>query len=370
MRASIISQHAKLTTTLAAVFAFATLTTFVPVNAQTQNASTAARPKIALKNVDSWGYQLQNVKPRVFAEDGFDVLIVDYSLNGTQSQALTPSDVAALRYRGGKTDRLVLAYLSIGEAEDYRFYWQDAWTSKPELPAPQAKLPRGFLGPPDGSTVGMPIADAPLAKLNPAAPSWLADENPEWRGNYLVRYWDPQWQAIIFGSPQGYLDQIIAAGFDGVYIDKIDSNDDWEKSRPSAPRDMVDFVKAIAKYAKAIQPGFLIVPQNGEELLKFPDYVKTIDAIAKESLLFGTGKLTDNQRNPDAEIRKSKRLLDKARRAKKPVFVVEYIDQLPSIMQANSRLLSYRYIPTFARRALDEHPPVAVPALTARPPKQ
>ena len=33
--------------------------------------------RIALKNVESWGYQLQNVVPRVVAKDGFDVLVID-----------------------------------------------------------------------------------------------------------------------------------------------------------------------------------------------------------------------------------------------------------------------------------------------------
>ncbi len=335
-------------------------------NLSAKSTKPVVTTRVSLKNVDSWGYQLQNVKPRVFAKDGFDVLVVDYLLNGAETRAMTKADVAALRSRTGEPDRLILAYLSIGEAEDYRFYWKNDWTTKPPLPPQQANLPHGFMGPSDGVRVGVAVPGAVMATLRPEAPAWLADENPEWRGNYLVRYWDPQWQAIIFGSPDAYLDKIIEAGFDGIYIDKVDSNDDWQKSRPSAAREMVDFVKKIATYARSKRTDFLIVPQNGEELLEFKDYVKTIDAIAKESLLFGAGQLVDNARNKPADVRKTKRHLDKALQAKRPVFVVEYIDQFELMGEARKRLLSFKYIPTFARRALDEHPIVLPPSASAR----
>jgi len=78
------------------------------------------------------------------------------------------------------------AVFSIGEAEDYRTYWQPGWTSSP--------------------------------------PDWLTAENPDWSGNYLVRYWDPSWQGIVFAE----LAAIVAAGFDGVYLDKIDAYESFE----------------------------------------------------------------------------------------------------------------------------------------------
>lgn len=31
------------------------------------------------------------------------------------------------------------------------------------------------------------------------------EENPEWRGNYKVRYWDNDWQNIIYGKDNSYL---------------------------------------------------------------------------------------------------------------------------------------------------------------------
>ena len=56
------------------------------------------------------------------------------------------------------------------------------------------------------------------------------------KGNYKVKYWDPQWQEIILQEVQ----LIIAQGFDGVYLDIIDAfeffeydarSDDWIDDR-------------------------------------------------------------------------------------------------------------------------------------------
>ena len=333
-----------------------------------------ATKKISLKEVDTWGYQLQNVRPRFVPKDKFDILVVDYSRNGTDERAFKSTAVDLMRKRAGQPDRIILAYLSIGEAEAYRYYWKPSWIEKandalaeptvssstsdsgPLKPIEAGKAPVGFRGALNGEAAIGTDNSAPLARLSQAAPIWLAAENPTWRGNHLVRYWDAEWQAIIFGSPNAYLDKIIDAGFDGVYLDKIDSNDDWQASRPTAERDMVDFVKRLAAHARGRKPGFLIVPQNGEELLEFKDYVQTIDAIAKEDMLFGGGRLKDGDPNPRSEIIKAKRHLEKALRAGRKVFAVEYLDNVDQIIEARKRLLGLGYVPNFARRALDETP--------------
>lgn len=316
-------------------------------------STTARHGQIALRHVDSWGYQLQNVRPRLVTRDGLDLLVVDYSRDGTESGALSRADVDLLRKRAREPDRIVIAYLSIGEAEDYRYYWSAGWSEKPKYYEARRQ---GYAGAADGLSVGVPDQKAPLAKLTASAPAWLADENPAWRGNYLVRYWDAEWQAIIFGSATAYLDKIIAAGFDGVYLDKIDSNDDWQKTRPGAEREMVELVKRLAAYARGKRPGFIIVPQNGEDLLKYPDYVAAIDAIAKEDLLYGGGTRKDGEANPEKEILSSKKLLDRARRAQRPVLTVEYLEEIESILDARKRMRAYDYVPFFARRALGETP--------------
>jgi cysteinyl-tRNA synthetase len=118
----------------------------------------------------------------------YDVFVVD--LFTTEGQ-LTAADVEALQTKPSGAKRLVVCYMSIGEAEDYRYYWQDGWK-------------RGD-------------------------PEWLYKENPDWPGNYKVLYWMPEWQAIVYGSQDAYLDRILAAGFDGVYLDIIDAYEYFEE---------------------------------------------------------------------------------------------------------------------------------------------
>ena len=117
----------------------------------------------------------------------YDVLIIDAFYG---NKTLNPDDVSSLKTKKCGGSRLIISYMSIGEAEDYRYYWQEDWK------------------------VG--------------SPDYLDKENPVWEGNYKVMYWDPDWQKIIFGSEDSYLDKILASGFDGVYLDIIDAFEYYE----------------------------------------------------------------------------------------------------------------------------------------------
>ncbi len=160
------------------------------------------RPPIAAWSaVREWGYQLQPSRGQSRADflagvgrSGFDMVVMDYSFDGGDPRKWSAVEVADLKRRlGGK----LVAYLSIGEAEDYRYYWKPEW---------------------DRNRDGVPEA---------GAPPWLARGNPDWKGNYKVRYWDPAWQEIVLG----YLDRIRAQGFDGVYLDLVDAYEYFEERR-------------------------------------------------------------------------------------------------------------------------------------------
>ncbi|SMO77332.1 endo alpha-1,4 polygalactosaminidase [Gracilimonas mengyeensis] len=111
----------------------------------------------------------------------YDVLIMDAFWN---KNLFTDEDVEALRQKENGGKRLVISYMSIGEAEDYRFYWQPGWHT--------------------------------------GNPNWLVRENPNWEGNYKVKYWDPEWKRIIYNGEDSYLQKILNSRFDGVYLDIID----------------------------------------------------------------------------------------------------------------------------------------------------
>jgi cysteinyl-tRNA synthetase len=118
----------------------------------------------------------------------YDMVIMDlFFKDGT---AFTPSEINELKSKANGGKRLVISYLSIGEAENYRYYWQSSW--------------------------------------NTTKPNWIDAENPEWEGNFKVKYWDPEWKLIIFGNDNSYVKKILDAGFDGAYLDVIDAFDYYE----------------------------------------------------------------------------------------------------------------------------------------------
>lgn len=118
----------------------------------------------------------------------YDLVIMDLFLDGTQM--FTSEEVQKLRSKANGGKRLVICYMSIGEAENYRYYWHSGWRRN--------------------------------------SPAWLAKENPDWPGNYKVRYWYPEWQEIICGAGDSYLNRVLTAGFDGVYLDIIDAYEYFE----------------------------------------------------------------------------------------------------------------------------------------------
>jgi cysteinyl-tRNA synthetase len=113
----------------------------------------------------------------------YDLLVMDlYFRNRTE---FTISEINQIRNKANGGKRLVFSYVSIGEAEDYRYYWQLNWNTTP--------------------------------------PNWLDAENPNWPGNYKVRYWETEWQQIIYGNDTSYVKKIINSGFDGIYLDLVDA---------------------------------------------------------------------------------------------------------------------------------------------------
>ena len=302
------------------------------------NASAAdtRTPGEVLRGAKSWGYQLQRPDVARLSASPYDVLVIDYSRDGSEAERFTPAELARLKVKPDGSRRVVLAYLSIGEAETYRFYWHWTWGG------------RWYTG-----WLGLLLA-----------PSWIGPANAEWGGNYAVRYWDPGWQAILLGT-DGYVERIVAAGFDGVWLDKVDSSiEPIARRRKTAQNDMRALVAQIAGHGRKLRPGFLVVPQNGEELLVEPAYRAVIDGLGKEDLLYG--EFHDREANPEEVIEKRIALLRLLAGEGKSILAVEYIDEPARIDAARRRLSEVGLVPHFADRPLDnlrvgDYPPVGRP---------
>jgi len=273
--------------------------------------------------VDDFLYQLQNLDLLAAGNSRFDAVITDYALNGHEATRFTPGQIAALQHSPGGAKR-VLAYMSIGEAETYRWYWKKAW---------------------DANLDGMP---------DKGAPAWLGRANPDWLDNYKVRFWDPDWQKIIYGTPNSYLDKIIADGYDGVYLDIIDAYEYWGPGgegrpvRAQAAQDMVDFVRRLADYARVVKgkPDFAVFPQNGGNLGKHPEYMAVVTGIGQE----------DTWYNGDAVApwtAENVRALERFKRAGKLVLCTDYCRRPAHIDRFYREALGSGFVPYATVRDLD-----------------
>jgi cysteinyl-tRNA synthetase len=264
---------------------------------------------------ESMAYLLQaeGLGKRAIAVDkltacGRDLLVIDYAYYGDAETRWTREELD--RIRSGKPGRRVVAYSSIGEAGTYRFYWQKEWDA-------------------DGD-----------GKPDKQAPPWLMEANPDWPDNYKVRYWDPAWKKLV----KGHLDQILSQGFDGIYLDLVDAFEHFEhdpdtkrwldhrrnpESGNTYRQDMVAWVREIAEHGRKTRPGFLVIPQNGIQLLEDPDYLKTVDAVGVEDLFTRGNRV---QRTKNTQYRAS--FLTPALNANKPILVIEYSKKEPVAQHA------------------------------------
>jgi cysteinyl-tRNA synthetase len=292
--------------------------------APTTSPDAAERRAQRLRPVRNWGYWLSSFDIADVVTAPHDLLVVDPGVSAGRRfiRERTADEVARMKRRPDGTPRLLLAYLSFGEAERYRAYWQPEWYDRTRKPA------------------------------------WLGDVNPDWDGNYYVQYWEPGWQALMLGSPESSLDTILRQGFDGVYLDRADAFLNW-KSRPTAQADMAAFLRRIADYARQRNPDFLVVMQNAEDLLDDPQVLDGIDGIAKEDLLFGVSR-PEAANNP-ADVRFSLKQLRTARDAGRKVFVVEYLADPAKITRTARRLADDGFVPYFAPRLLNCLNPPAIP---------
>jgi cysteinyl-tRNA synthetase len=289
---------------------------------KSKDASASQAP--TWKNVNSFLYQLQKQNTKAMGSAKYQLIITDPAKDGANNlSTFTRSDIQALK-NGPGGPKLVLAYISIGEAEDYRSYWRNEW---------------------DANHDGKP---------DKGAPTWLGPAiYSQWPGNYTVKYWDPEWQAIMAKK----LDQIIEAGFDGVYLDRVDTYEYWSPDgasalhRASAEDEMVDYVKKIANYVrtKSGRKDFGVFPQGGFALAEHPDYLSVCTGIGNEDNWY-----SDNDRNDQQDTNETLAYLDRFKKAGKLVLVTDYVTRPSLIDDFYKKAQAKGYVPFATTRTLDK----------------
>ena len=126
----------------------------------------------------------------------YDVILIDlFFSNGTSGGAteLTQDDISKLKEKPNGAKRLVISYINIGSAENYRYYWKPGWKK--------------------------------------GNPSWIKKEYEGYSDEYWVEFWDSEWRDIIYGNDKSYIKKIINTGFDGAYLDNVEAYYFLSKSR-------------------------------------------------------------------------------------------------------------------------------------------
>lgn len=263
--------------------------------------STHNRPWPELKR---WGYQLQNYQgegslARIQSSEE-SLWVIDYSRDGSEENKFKPSEIEPLK----KNKNTILSYISIGEAEDYRYYFE--------------KMPKNF----------------------------VLYENKEWKGNYKIKYWDPAWREILLGE-HGYFSKLIEAGFDGAYLDIVDGFHSFDDKKVSADK-MVDLIDEIAQFTRVRKKNFILVMQNGADILNFTSKKKklfsAIDALAVEDYLFHKDGFQEN-----TELFSH---IKEFQSENKPILSIEYIEKKSSLEKYANEAVKKGLLPLSGYRPL------------------
>lgn len=118
---------------------------------------------------------------RSIAATNYDVVLTDPYFDGVPLTSAEIGDIGT-KANGGK--RLVIAYLNIGAAENWRPYWQPDWKK--------------------------------------GDPEWLKKNYDGYSDEIWVEYWNDEWRKIIFGNGSSCVKKAIDAGFDGIYLDNVE----------------------------------------------------------------------------------------------------------------------------------------------------
>ncbi len=201
--------------------------------------------------IKNWNYQLQGYD-EAFVErvsrSEKTMWIIDRDFNS--NKPFSTFDILKMK---NKNSNILISYMSIGEAEDYRPYF--------------AKIPKNL----------------------------IAKENPHWKGNFDIFFWEDAWHEILYKSADSYLDSILSVGFQGVYLDIVDGYKRFPE-RKDAAEQMAKLIQGISTKAKLTNPDFKIYLQNGSEIINdLPpglrgDFLKAVDGLSIEGYFFDYSK--------------------------------------------------------------------------------
>lgn len=198
-------------------------------------------------NTLAYLYQLQGQNYSSLSNTNFKLAVVD-----DDSSGLTASQISNLESQG----KMIFSYLAVGQAEPWRNNFN-------------------------------------------ANAGYILGQDPLW-GSYFVKFWDPAWQKLVIDRAVSMAKE----GYGGVVLDVVDVYNysnvySADGGQAKARSDMISFISKISDAAKAVNPNFNIITNNGMDLVTTNGsasgtlntaYLNKIDGINAESTFY----LSDN----------------------------------------------------------------------------
>ena len=206
---------------------------------------------------------------------------IDWRNHATGSQMVVLSGDPRIPLKDLPRDTIRLAYLSVGEADPRRDYWNE-------------------------------VRGAPF----------LVEPDPSWPENVRVDVRDPQWQAVLLDQE---IPRLLALGFDGLMLDTIDTAPYLEA------KDGVRFAgmrAALRELLRTIHQRFPKAPliANGTEALV--DAAPFVDGFVIEGVFatYDFGRRLYRETTEQERTWKLAQIDQALAVARRPVFTVEYAD--------------------------------------------
>jgi cysteinyl-tRNA synthetase len=120
---------------------------------------------------------------KAVSQTNYDLVVLDLYFD--KLQPFSRKQIAAMKHKADGGKRLVMCYLNIGAAENWRYYWKNDW--------------------------------------KPGHPDFLRRPYQGYKDETWVAFWSPEWQQLLYQGKDSYLSRILEAGFDGTYLDNTEA---------------------------------------------------------------------------------------------------------------------------------------------------
>jgi cysteinyl-tRNA synthetase len=157
---------------------------YIPKKIQNENANNILKISDArnyLYLINPAQFETKAAYFKAIAATNYDLVAIDLFYDDIQ---LTTAETEGLKTKANGGKRLLISYVNIGAAENWRYYWKKDWG------------------------------------IN--NPRCIKKKYDGYDNEFYVEFWNRNWQKIIYGNDRSYVKKILDAGFDGIFLDNVE----------------------------------------------------------------------------------------------------------------------------------------------------